>query len=98
MNKSNYSRRKSVSDVDGRLVDLLAQRLYEAERMIPPDPNDVAEEVQALLLPDRETIDRAVGRVLFNNANFPKRAQQYLLGEDMSLLRGLIVNAILDQT
>lgn len=43
----------------------------------------------------RERIDRAVGGVLFNAANYPDAVQSRILGRDMSGLRGTVTEAVL---
>lgn len=43
----------------------------------------------------RERIDRAVGSVLFNAANYPDAVQSRILGRDMSGLRGKVTEAVL---
>lgn len=43
---------------------------------------------------DREALDTAVGRVLFNVSNYPAAASPYLLGRDIGPLRNKVVAAV----
>lgn len=58
----------------------------------------VAARIAKELAVDRETVDRAVGEVLFNASNYPEQVQVHILGRDIGPLRTKVTDAVLAAT
>jgi nanoRNase/pAp phosphatase (c-di-AMP/oligoRNAs hydrolase) len=77
-------------------VDTAAKYLVAVHGMRRERAEETVKQILLRARPDRDAISTAVGRVLFNSSNYPEAVQVRILGQDTSVLRGLIVNAVMD--
>lgn len=81
-------------------LDVTAYRHGKSAALPGPNLTDYADQILALLRPveasvlSREDIRRAVAPILWNTSNYPRRAQPYILGQDIAPLTDRVINAV----